>query len=236
MGEAWLAMATHGLGGRGVGVLRKRYAVIGLGRFGSSVAKVLTEMGQYVMAVDSDEHRVDALAPVLSRVVKADGVDPSALKALRIAEFDTVIIAIGDNVEASVFAALNCRDQGVKHLVAKAQDDAHGRVLERIGVDRVVYPQRDMGSRVAYNVSAGGVIDFVRLSEEYGMAELIAPEPCVGKTLQELDMPSRFGLNVMAIKRGKRLIVSPRAEERVANEDLLVVIGDAQGINRLQGD
>ncbi|MFZ5823257.1 MAG: potassium channel family protein [Bacillota bacterium] len=216
--------------------MRKRYAVIGLGRFGASVAKILTEMGQYVLAVDSNEHRVDALAPILSRVVKADATDPMALKALRIGEFDEVIVAIGDNVEASVIAALNIRDCGVKSLTAKAQDDAHGRVLERIGVDRVVYPQRDMGARVAHNISAGGVIDFVRLSEQYGMAELVAPEQLVGKTLQELDMPSKYGINVMAIKRGKRLIVSPRADERVTAEDMLVVIGDAQGITRLQGD
>ena len=216
--------------------MRKRYAVIGLGRFGASVAKILTEMGQYVLAVDSDEHRVDALAPILSRVVKADATDPMALKALRIGEFDEVIVAIGDNVEASVITVLNVRDCGVKSLTAKAQDDAHGRVLERIGVDRVVYPQRDMGARVAHNLSAGGVIDFVRLSEQYGMAELVVSQALVGQTLQELDMPSKYGLNVMAIKRGKRLIVSPRADERVASEDLLVVIGDAQGITRLQGD
>lgn len=216
--------------------MRKRYAVIGLGRFGSSVAKVLTEMGEYVLAIDSDEDRVDALAPVLTRVVKADATDPAALKALRITEFDTVVVAIGDNVEASVICAVNCRDMGVKQLVAKAQDEAHGRVLERIGVNRVLYPQRDMGTRVAHNISAGGIMDFVRLSEQYGMAEVRAPEPLVGKSLQELDVPSRFGINIMAIKRGRRLIVSPRADERVVADDMLVVIGDAQGIARLQGD
>ncbi len=216
--------------------MRKRYAVIGLGRFGSSVAKVLTEMGQYVLAIDSNEDRVDALAPVLSRVVKADATDPLALKALKIAEFDTVIVAIGDNVEASVICAVNCRDLGVKHLVAKAQDEPHGRVLERIGATRVLYPQRDMGARVATNISAGGVIDFVRLSEQYGMAEVQAPEPLVGKTLQEVDVPAQYGLNILAIKRGKRLIVSPRADERVSAGDMLVVIGDAHGISRLQGD
>jgi trk system potassium uptake protein TrkA len=215
--------------------VRKRYAVIGLGRFGASVAKVLTEMGQYVLSIDSSEQKVDALAPTLHRVVKADSTDPGALRALRIQEFDTVIVAIGDNVEASVITVLNCRDLGVKHLVAKAQDDAHGRVLERLGVDRVVYPQRDMGARVASNISAGGIIDFVRLSEKYGMAELDPPDSLVGKSLLELDLPKRYGLNVMAIKRGKRVIVSPRAEERIAQEDLLVVIGDAQGISRLQG-
>lgn len=216
--------------------MQRKFAVIGLGRFGLSVAKVLTEMGQYVLAVDNNADRVDDLGPILSRVVRADAKDPAALKALKIAEYDVVVIAIGDDVEASVITCLNCRDCGVKTIVAKAQDDAHGRILERLGVDRVVYPQRDMGARVAHNISAGGVIDFIRLSEQYGMAELVVPEQLVGHTLQESDMRNRYGLNVMAIKRGKRLIVSPRADEQIATGDILVVIGDAQGIDRLQGD
>ncbi|HLN64646.1 MAG TPA: TrkA family potassium uptake protein [Symbiobacteriaceae bacterium] len=216
--------------------MQKRYAVIGLGRFGSSVAKVLTDMGQYVLAVDYDEETVDAMGARLPRVVRADSKDPAALKALRIAEYDTVVVAIGDDVEASVITCLNCRDLGVKNIVAKAQDEAHGRVLERLGVDRTVYPQRDMGARVAHNISAGGIIDFIRLSEQYGMAEVVAPEALVGQTLGEADMRNSYGLNVMAIKRGNRLIVSPGAAEKVAAQDVLVVIGEAGGIQRLQGD
>lgn len=215
--------------------LQKRFAVIGLGRFGASLAKVLTELGQYVLSVDNQVARVDELAPILDRVVRADCTDPAALKALKINEFDVVVVAIGEDVEASVITCLNCRDAGVKLLVAKAQDEAHGRVLERLGADRVVFPQRDMGARVAHNISAGGIIDFVRLSEQYGMAEVVASESLVDRTLSEVDMPQRFGLNVMAIKRGKRLIVSPGADERVTHGDVLVVIGDAQGVSRLQG-
>lgn len=214
--------------------LQKRFAVIGLGRFGSSVAKVLTEMGQHVLAVDADAARVEALAPKIGRVVRADCTDPGALKALRIADYGTVVIAIGDDVEASVITCLNCRDLGVRHIVAKAQDDAHGRVLERLGADRIVYPQRDMGARVAHNISAGGLIDFVRLSEQYGMAELVAPEALEGQTLGDSDMRNRYGLNVMAIKRGNRLIISPGAAEEVHAGDVLVVIGEAEGISRLQ--
>ena len=216
--------------------MQKRFAVIGLGRFGSSVAKVLTDMGQYVLAVDYDEETVDAMGARLPRVVRADSKDPAALKALRIAEYDTVVVAIGDDVEASVITCLNCKDLGVKSIVAKAQDEAHGRVLERLGVDRTVYPQRDMGARVAHNLSAGGIIDFIRLSEQYGMAEVVAPEALVGQTLGEADMRNSYGLNVMAIKRGNRLIVSPGAAEKVADQDVLVVIGEAGGIQRLQGD
>lgn len=213
----------------------KRFAIIGLGRFGSSVARTLNEMGQYVLAVDSDAEIVNELGSRIQGVVRADTTDPAALKALRIAEFDTVVVALGDHVEASVITCLNCMDLGVKTIVAKAQDDAHGRVLERLGVDRIVYPQRDMGARVAHNISAGGLIDFVRLSDNYGMAELETPEPMVGHSLGELDMRNRFGLNVMAIKRRQKIIVSPTADHRLAEKDILIVIGEAGGIDRIQG-
>lgn len=216
--------------------MQKRFLVIGLGRFGASVALALTNEGQHVYSVDINPERVDELAPVLHRVVRADATDSAALKALRVAEFDVVIVAIGDNVEASVITCLNCKDLGAKTLVAKAQDEAHGRVLERLGADRVVFPQRDMGARVAYNITAGGIIDFIRLSEQYGMAELSAPETLVNHTLKELNLGHRFGVNVLAIRRGRRVIVSPGAEERITDGDVLVVIGDAKGISRIQGD
>ncbi len=216
--------------------MAKRYAVIGLGRFGASLAQELTGAGQYVLAVDVDADRVDELAAVLPRVVRADGTDPAVLRALRIHEFDTVVVAIGDNVESSVLTVLNCRDLGVPYLVAQAQDEAHGRILKRLGVDRVVYPQRDMGIRVAHNIAAGGIIDYVRLSDEYGMAETKPPRMVLGRSLEELDLPHRYGLNVMVIKRGNRVIVSPRAGERIVEGDVMVVIGSAEGITRLQGE
>lgn len=214
--------------------MQKRFAVIGLGRFGSAVARMLTDMGQYVLGVDNDHTQVEALAGHVPHVVRADCTDPAALTALHIGEYETVVVAIGDNVEANVITCLNCRDLGVKTIVAKAQDEAHGRVLERLGVDRIVYPQRDMGARVAHNIAAGGIIDFIRLSDSYGMAELQVRESAVGQTLAELDLRNRFGLNVMAIKRGNRLIISPGATERLAAGDAVVVIGEAKGIQRIQ--
>jgi trk system potassium uptake protein len=216
--------------------VQKRFAVIGLGRFGSSVARTLTEMGQRVLAVDTDPEAVGEVAAYIQRAVRADTTDPEALKALRIADYDTVVVALGDHVEASVVTCLNLKDLGVRQIVAKAQDDAHGRILERLGVDRVVYPQRDMGARVAHNIAAGGLIDFVRLSEHFGMAELETPDALVGHTLGELEMRNRFGLNVMAIKRGARLIVSPGADEKLLADDVMVVIGEAGGIERLQDE
>ncbi|HYF92172.1 MAG TPA: TrkA family potassium uptake protein [Symbiobacteriaceae bacterium] len=214
--------------------MQKKFAIIGLGRFGSSVAKTLNDLGHNVLAVDNDPGIVDDLASRIQRVVRADTTDPAALKALRIADFDTVVVAVGDDVEASVITCLNCRDLGVKRIVAKAQDEPHGRILERLGVEQVVYPQRDMGARVAHNISAGGLIDLIRLSEQYGMAELQTPENLIGKTLAETDIRNTLGLNVMAIKRGNRIIVSPGADERLGQEDILIVIGEASGIERLQ--
>lgn len=214
--------------------MEKRYAVIGLGRFGLSVAKVLTEVGQYVLAVDSDADRVDALAGQLPHLVRADTTDPAAVKALRIGEYGTVVVAIGDNVEASVITCLNCRDYGARTLIAKAQDEAHGRVLERLGVDRVVYPQREMGARVAHNLSAGGIIDFIPLSERIGMAEMEIPPGMVGQTLAQVNVAGRYGLNVLAIKRGSKLVISPGASERLEDSDVLVVIGEAGGIEHIQ--
>ncbi|HLO02441.1 MAG TPA: TrkA family potassium uptake protein [Symbiobacteriaceae bacterium] len=214
--------------------MEKRFAVIGLGRFGASVAQVLHDEGAHVVGVDHSTDTVDELAPLISRTVRADSTNPSALKALRIDSFDTVIVAIGDNVEASVITCLNCRDLGVKHLVAKAQDEAHGRILERLGVDRVVYPQRDMGARVAANLSAGRIMDFIRLSEEFGMAELEATSRMIGQSLAQLDMSKHFGLNVVAIKRGADVIASPGAATRITAGDVLVVIGSSAGIDQLQ--
>ncbi|OTA40085.1 MAG: hypothetical protein A6D92_24610 [Symbiobacterium thermophilum] len=131
-----------------------------------------------MLAVDVDADRVDELAAVLPRVVRADGTDPAALRALRIHEFDTVVVAIGDNVESSVLTVLNCRDLGVPYLVAQAQDEAHGRILKRLGVDRVVYPQRDMGIRVASNIATGGIIDYVRSPTSTGWPSLRRPGRC----------------------------------------------------------
>lgn len=214
--------------------MQKKFLVIGLGRFGASMAQALTEMGQFVQSVDVSAARVDELAPTLHRAVRADATDPAALKALRVSEYDVVVVAIGHNVEASVLTCLNCRDLGAKVLVAKAQDEAHGRVLERLGVDRVVYPQRDMGARVAYSIAAGGIIDFIRLSEEYSMAELTAPASLVNHALKELNLGHRYGLNILAIRRGNEIIVSPRAGERICEGDVIVVIGDVRGISYIQ--
>jgi len=213
----------------------KRFLVIGLGRFGFNIARALTEMGQYVQCVESDPERVNDVAPILHRVIRADTTDPAAVRALRVSDYDVVVVAISDDVESSIITCLNCKDMGAKILLATAKHQAHGRVLERIGVDRVIYPHRDMGARLAYSITTGGIIDYIRLSEEYGLAELTAPATLVNHTLKELNLTHRFGLNVLAIRRGRQVIVSPGADERILEGDVIVVIGDARGISELEG-
>lgn len=216
--------------------MEKTFAVIGLGRFGASLARTLVDMGYTVLGIDTDEHRVELMASVLGRVVQADATDLAALRALRIQEYNIVVVAIGDDMEASVISTLNCKELGVKCIVGKAMNESHGKVLSRIGANKVVFPQRDMGARVAHNLVAGGILDYVRLSEEYSMAELVASPLLIGHTLKESDLRARYGLNVMAIRRGKKVIVSPRPEESIREGDILVVIGLSDGISKVQGD
>lgn len=214
----------------------KTFAVIGLGRFGASLARTLVDMGHTVLGIDASEQKVEAMASTLGRIVQADATDLVALRALRIQEYDVVVVAIGDPMEASIISTLNCKELGVRTLVAKAMDEQHGTVLERVGATRVVFPQRDMGARVAHNLVAGGILDYVRLSPDHSMAELLAAPLLIGHSLQELNLRARHGLNVMAIRRGKRVIVSPRPDEVIREGDVLVVIGLSDGITKVQGD
>lgn len=214
----------------------RTFAVIGLGRFGVSLARTLADMGYTVLGIDSDEHKVEVVASTLGRVVQADATDVAALRALEIQEYDVVVVAIGDNMEASIVTTLNCKELGVKCLVAKAMSVQHGTVLTRVGADKVVFPQRDMGARVAHNLVAGGILDYVRLSEDYSMAELVASPILVGHSLRESNLRARYGLNVMAIRRGKKVIVSPGPAEVIREGDILVVIGLSDGISKVQGD
>lgn len=212
----------------------KQFAVLGLGRFGASVATTLVADGQAVLAVDHDEAVVAEMAVHLPRVVQADATDAKVLKALRLHECDVAVVTMGECLEASILATLACRDLGIPQIVAKATSEAHGRALTHVGAHRVVFPEREMGFRVANNLTAANIVDYVRLSPEHSMAELRTPARYQGRTLAELQLAQRYGLNVMAIKRGKQVIVSPRASETLREGDQLVVIGKSTAIRHLE--
>lgn len=212
----------------------KQFAVIGLGRFGASVAIHLYRQGYDVLAVDSDEEQIQKFTDEVTHVVQADSTDENALKALGIRNFDVVVVAIGEDIQANVMTTLLLKELGVPFVVAKAKNAVHGRMLEKIGADKVVYPERDMGVRVAHNIISRNVLDYIELSPDLSIVEVNAPRELIGKSLQQADLRPRFGVNVLAIKRGEQLNVSPKAEDTIESDDVLVVIGNLDGIQSLE--
>lgn len=212
---------------------QKQYVVIGLGRFGTSVAQTLYQMGCEVLAIDSDEEKVQAVASMVTHAVQADATDEAAMRALGVRNFDVAIVSIGD-VQASIMTTLVLKAMGVRQTVAKALSELHGRVLEKVGADKVIYPERDMGVRVAHNLISGNIVDYVELVPGYSIVEVLARGSLVHKTLRELDLRARYGISVMAIKRGNDIIVAPGANDAVEPGDKLVAIGQDEMLDRLQ--
>jgi trk system potassium uptake protein len=211
----------------------KQVAVIGLGRFGSSVARTLAGSGCEVLAVDVDEARVKAIADEVTDAVRANALDEEALRALGLRNFEVVVVAIGHEVQASILTTVLLKEMGIPKIVAKAQDDLHGRVLQKVGADVVVYPERDMGIRLAHTLISRNVIDEIQLSTDYSILEMAAPRGFIGRSLKDLELRQRFGLSVLAIRRKDRIIVSPNGDQTVDNGDLLVVLGQPDTLARL---
>ncbi|MDI3281248.1 MAG: TrkA family potassium uptake protein [Bacillota bacterium] len=212
----------------------KQFAVIGLGRFGSSVARTLARAGAEVLAIDSEEERVQEMAAVVTHAVQADATDEEALKALGVRNVDVAVVSIGQDMEASIMATLILKELGVKSIVAKALNDLHGKVLAKVGADRVVYPERDMGMRVAHSLLSGNFLDYIELAPNYSIVELVAGPEFHHKTLRELGLRARYGINIMAIKRGEEIKVSPGAEDIIMEGDVLVAMGEDRQLEKLQ--
>ncbi|WP_100373370.1 potassium channel family protein [Bacillus sp. FJAT-45037] len=214
--------------------MKRQFAVIGLGRFGGSVSSALVQQGMEVLAVDKNESRVNQYRDLVTHAVVADSTDEQALKHLGIRNFEHVIVAIGDNIQASILTTLILHELGVEHITVKAQNDYHEKVLTKIGAERIVHPERDMGARLAHQLLSKNVLDYLELSDEYSIIEMIAGKKMNAKTLKQLDVRAKFGCNVMALKRGKRIIVSPQATEKIQQEDILIVIGADVDIRKFE--
>ncbi|MFS0654277.1 potassium channel family protein [Bacillus sp. 179-C3.3 HS] len=214
--------------------MKKEYAVIGLGRFGGSICKALSEEGLEVMAMDMNEDRVNEYAKIASHAVIGDSTDESVLKNLGIRNFDHVIVAIGENIQASILTTIMLKELGVKMVTVKANNDYHEKVLNKIGADRIVHPERDMGRRIAHKIISNNVLDYLELSDEYSLIEIVANSRLAGNTLLDLDIRAKYGINIVAIKRGKEIIVSPLADEMIQKEDVLIVIGAVADIGRFE--
>lgn len=214
--------------------MKKQFAVVGLGRFGSSVARTLSAMGHEVLAIDKNEERVQAIADKVTHAVVADATDEKLLKHLGIRNFDVVITSIGENAQANVLVTMLTKDLGAKYVVAKAINETYGRILEKVGADRVVYPERDMGERVAHNLVDTNILDYIELSPEYSIVEMVASKRIAGKTLGQLNLRARFGITLAVIKRGKEINASPGADDVIQEGDILVIIGDNQSVDRFE--
>jgi trk system potassium uptake protein TrkA len=214
--------------------VKKNFAVIGLGRFGGSICRTLANAGIEVLAIDKSEERVNEFAMIASHAVVGDTTDEACLKSLGIRNFDHVIVAIGENIQSSILTTLILKELGVPYITAKAQNDYHEKVLRKIGADRVVHPERDMGIRIANNMISSNIVDYLELSNEYSIVEIAANEKLSGHTIMDLDIRKRYGLNIVAIKRGVNLIVSPLAQETIMREDVLIVIGNDNAISRFE--
>ncbi|MDK2926645.1 MAG: trk/ktr system potassium uptake protein [Bacillota bacterium] len=214
--------------------MKRQFAVIGLGRFGSSVARTLFSMGYDVLAVDVDGERVQDLAKDVTHAVQGDAREEETLRAVGIRNFDVVVVAIGQDIQSSILITVLLKELGVKCVVAKAQNELHAKVLYKVGADKVVFPERDMGARLARNMVAANILDYIQLSPDYSIVEVATSENWEGKTLRELNLRARFGINVLAIKRDKKLIVAPGAEDLLHKEDILVVVGSNANIDQLE--
>ncbi|KAF1306206.1 TrkA family potassium uptake protein [Enterococcus saccharolyticus] len=215
--------------------MRQNYAIIGLGRFGGSICRTLVESGQEVLAIDSSEDRVNEYMNIATHAVVGNAQDEMTLRSLGIRNFDHVIVAIGEDIQASILVTLMVKEMGVPNVVAKAQNEYHARVLEKIGADRVVHPERDMGVRIAHNLVSKNILDFVELSDEFSLAEIRVANPrFFNKSLLELNFRQKFGLTVVAIRRGDgKVVVSPAASEIVRENDNLLVIGSTDEVDLL---
>ena len=214
--------------------MKKQFIVIGLGRFGSSLTKTLIEAGHEVLAVDKDINLVQEMAEVATHAIQADSTDELVLKELGAGNFNHAIVAIGENLQASILTTLLLKEMNIPKVTVKARNEMHGKVLTKIGADQIVYPERDMGIRLGRQLSSDNLIDFIHLSPHYDLVEMKAPQAMNGYTLQQLDVRAKYGCNIMAIRSGDDINISPRAEDTIQTGDTLLLIGSNEEIRELE--
>jgi trk system potassium uptake protein TrkA len=222
-------------------VTHRSFAVIGLGRFGSAMAHTLMELGQDVIGVDSDEDRVRQLAEVVSQAAQIDATDLRALKEVGVQDVDVAVISIGENIEASLLVVMQVMELGVNEVIAKAVTPLHGRILQKLGVKRVIYPERDMAIRVAHSLVVPNSLDYIELSRDFSIVEIPAPKEFVGQSLKQLELRPRYGLTLIAVKRrsddrgGEVTNIAPLAEEVIEDGDVLSLLGANERLAQLSG-
>ncbi len=213
----------------------EQVVVIGLGRFGSSVARELERLGHQVLAIDRNEQRVNDIAPDVTHALELDASDEEALRGAGAGDFNTAIVAISSDAEPSIFATMVLKRLGVRNVIAKAGSLLHGEILDRVGADRVVFPERETGLRLAHSFNVPNVIDYLDVAPGFGIEKIRPPKSFVGRTLGELNLKDGLGLTPIALRRGQQVFVNPARDERLAEGDELILIGKDEKLGQLRG-
>lgn len=212
---------------------RKQFLVIGAGRFGRGVALRLRELGHEVVVVDRDEHAIDTVINHVTHALVADVTDEAVIRKLGVNDFDHVIVAIGENLEANILATVSAKEAGAKHITSKAASDVAKRVLLRVGADDVIQPEHDTGVRLAMQLTTPSIVDAFNLGDRYSVVEVDVRHKLTGP-LHRLNLTNRFGVQIIAVNRGGELTVTPSADFELAAGDMIVVVGENQAVERLR--
>lgn len=225
----------------------KQFVVIGLGRFGASIARALSEKKFEVLAVDRDEDRVKEMEGIVSQAIVMDATDDKALRELGIADFDTAIVSMGETVEDSIMITLALKELGLKRVIVKAKSEIHSKILKKVGADRIVFPEREMAEKLAEGLASPKIFDFIELSKEYGIVEMVVPKKLVNKTLRELKLRDKHRVSVIAIKRKvpysksdgttdfkDEVIIGPGGSDELISGDILILLGKNEDVEKVQ--
>lgn len=212
---------------------KKEFVVFGLGRFGGAVAKALAESGSEVLVVDKDEEQIQELADTVTYAVQADVCDSETIASLGIGNYDAAIVAIGQSLEASVMITILAKEMGVPFVLAKARNEIHAKVLKKVGADRIVFPEKETGIRIANNLVLGNLFNATELSETTSIMELDVPAAWDGHSLRELNLRQSYKVNVIGLKHNGRVEINMDPDELLVENDTLVVIGNNEVLNKL---
>jgi trk system potassium uptake protein TrkA len=215
--------------------MKKQFVVFGMGRFGYGLAVELTAMGHEVLAVDNDAERIQDVVDMVTHAVQMDATDEHAMASLGLRNFDVAVVAISSSIQTSVLISMLCLDQGIDTVVAKASGPLHEKVLQRIGVQRVVIPEQDMALRLAHTLAARNIVDVIELAADFNMMELVPDDSWRGKTLGQIDVRRKYHVNVVAIRNGEgKMNIAPTAEDIISEGDVLFCIGADEDLARLE--
>ena len=212
----------------------KSYIIIGLGRFGSEMAVKLYECGEDVLAVDQDEVLVDKIADRVTRAVAADAKDIDVLKKLGAGNFDRAVVAVGSDLAASALITMNLRSLGVPYILCKAHDDTYRAILEKLGANRVIIPEREMADKLSLGLTSAGIMEYIEISDEYGIVEMTPPEAWIGKSIRALELRKKYNANVIALRQGDALCIPPDIDAELDENTTLVMLGSYELINSLK--